>query len=286
MGIGFIGLGNIGAPIARRLLKLATPVWVFDADPARSQSLSAQGAHAAHDLAELGRHCGLIGVCVRDENDVERVLSGAGGLLANLAPESVVAIHSTVTQEAILSWAAQARERGVTLIDAPITGGAAAAEAGTLTYMVGAEAAVLERCRPVFTSAAQKIIHAGPVGAGILLKLCNNLMSYAAFAALDEAHRLAVAGGLEASLLAEVGRTNGVVTPQMEAFMNNRSRLAAAGPEVLTQAFGPFALLARKDLDAALASARALGVSLPCTEQLAAEIGGVFLNQPPPRNAS
>ncbi len=283
MAIGFIGLGNIGAPMARRLLRLDRPLWVFDADATRSQALAAQGAHAAREVAELARHCELVGVCVRDERDVEGVLYGPGGLLSNLAPRAVIAIHSTVSHAAILGWARSATEGGLTLIDAPITGGASAAEAGTLTYMVGAEADVLEHCRPVFMSAAQKIIHAGPVGAGILLKLCNNLMSYAAFAALDEAHRLAHAGGLDVGLLAEVGRANGVVTPQMEAFLNNRARLAAAGPAVLAQVFGPFALLARKDLDAALASARDLEVLLPCTEQLAAEIGGVFLNQDPPR---
>ncbi|MBS0378182.1 MAG: NAD(P)-dependent oxidoreductase [Proteobacteria bacterium] len=285
MAIGFIGLGNIGAPMARRLLKPDRPLWVFDADATRTQALAAQGAHAARDLAELAGHSELVGVCVRDERDVESVLEGPGGLLSNLAPRAVIAIHSTVSQAAILRWARSATERGLMLIDAPITGGAGAAEAGTLTYMVGAQAEVLERCRPVFMGAAQKIIHAGPVGAGILLKLCNNLMSYAAFAALDEAHRLALAGGLDVGLLAEVGRTNGVVTPQMEAFLNNRSRLVAAGPAVLAQVFGPFALLARKDLDAALASARDLNVQLPCTEQLAAEIGGVFLNQDPPRTA-
>ena len=117
----------------------------------------------------------------------------------------------------------------------------------------------------------------GAVGSGLAAKLCNNLMSYAAFAAIDEGVRLAKAGGLDPQLLIEVGRANGVVTPQMEAFLGNRDKLAAAGAETMRRAFGPFAALGRKDLAAALASARALGVELPATARLHDLIEAVFL---------
>ena len=93
-------------------------------------------------------------------------------------------------------------DAGIHLLDAPITGGAAGAEAATLTYMVGGASEVVERCRAVFLMSGQKVIHAGPVGTGILLKLCNNLMTYAAFTAADEAGRLAGAGGLDRRLQA------------------------------------------------------------------------------------
>jgi len=278
VGIGFIGLGNIGAPMAQQLLKLSEPVNVYDIDAARSTALAAHGALAAASVAELARGSRIVGVCVRDEPQVEGVLDGPDGLLENLPADAVIAIHSTVTQAAILRWGRAAAARDLRLMDAPVTGGAAAAQAGTLTYMVGGDAAVVERCRPVFMTSAQKVIHAGPPGAGILLKLCNNLMSYAAFAAIGEAQRLARAGGLDVALLTEVGRSNGVVTPQMEAFAGNRAKLATAGPQALERAFGPFAALAEKDLAAALASARELGVSLPATERLGALIAGVFLN--------
>ncbi len=278
MSIGFIGLGNLGAPIARQLLKLGEEVVVLDVAEARVAELTDQGARAG-SIRELAEGCRLIGLCVRDEPEVAGLLQGPAGLLAHLAADTIIAVHSTVTQAAILEWAQAARQRGVHLIDAPVTGGAAAAQAGTLTCMVGGEPAVVERCRPVFMSFAAKLIHAGPVGAGILLKLCNNLMSYAAFTAIHEAERLARAGGLDPALVLEVGRSNGVVTAQMEAFLGNRAKLIAAGPQVLQQMFAPFAALAQKDLAAALASARALGLELPGTQSVAEQIANVFLNQ-------
>jgi 3-hydroxyisobutyrate dehydrogenase-like beta-hydroxyacid dehydrogenase len=276
MSIGFIGLGNIGRPMACQLTKLGEELWVYDVAPAAVAELVTRGARAGTRARDVAERCRIIGVCVRDETEVGGVLCGDNGLLAHARPDTVIAVHSTVTQAAILEWAAQARARGIHLLDAPITGGAAGAEAATLTYMVGGTDELVERCRPLFLTSGQKVIHAGPVGSGILLKLCNNLMTYAAFAAADEAARLAVAGGLDRGLLAEVGRSNGVMTPQMEAFLANRAQLAAAGK--LRQAFAPFAGLARKDLVAALSSARELRVVLPSTERVAEIIEQVFLN--------
>jgi 3-hydroxyisobutyrate dehydrogenase len=277
MSIGFIGLGNIGRPMACQLLKFGEVLWVYDVAAAAVAELAARGARAGTRVRDLAERCRIIGVCVRDEREVSSVLHGDDGLLAHAQPDAIIAVHSTVNQAAILEWAGQARERSIHLLDAPITGGAAGAEAATLTYMVGGASEVVERCRALFLTSGQKIIHAGPVGTGILLKLCNNLMTYAAFAAADEAGRLAAAGGLDRGLLAEVGRGNGVMTPQMEAFLNNRSQLAAAGK--LRQGFAPFAGLARKDLAAALTSARELRLALPSTERVAEIIEQVFLNQ-------
>jgi 3-hydroxyisobutyrate dehydrogenase-like beta-hydroxyacid dehydrogenase len=276
MSIGFIGLGNIGRPMACQLMKLGEELWVYDVAPAALSELARRGARAGSSVRELAERCRIIGVCVRDEPEVSGVLYGEDGLLARTQPDAIIAVHSTVNQAAILEWAARARAHGIHLLDAPITGGAAGAEAATLTYMVGGTSELVERCRPLFLTSGQKIIHAGPVGSGILLKLCNNLLTYAAFAAADEAERLACAGGLDRALLAEVGRSNGVMTPQMEAFLANRSQLAAAGR--LRQAFAPFAALARKDLAAALTSARELNLALPATERVAEIIEEVFLN--------
>lgn len=282
MAIGFIGLGNIGKPMARQLLKLGEPVRVHDVAAAPVAELVALGAQAADSPAALAADCRVVGLCVRDDRDVESLLHGADGLFAHLPQDAIIAVHSTVTQDALLRWAHEAGERGLHLVDAPITGGAGGAEAATLCTMVGGEAAILERLRPVLATSASKIIHAGPVGCGIALKLCNNIMTYAAFAAIDEGVRLARAGGLDPQLLIDVGRANGVVTPQMEAFLGNRDKLAAAGPETMRKAFGPFAALAGKDLAAALDSARALGVALPATAHLQDIIKAVFLGAAAP----
>ncbi len=275
MSVGFIGLGNIGKPMAKHLLKLKEPVYVHDVMPGPVDELARAGAHAATPQ-EIAGQCRMVGLCVRDDGDVDALLQGAEGLLQLMQDDSVIAVHSTVTRASVLRWAEQARARGIHLIDAPITGGAAGAEAGTLAYMVGGAAEIVERCRPVFATSGQKVIHAGPPGAGIALKLCNNLMSYAAFAAMHEADALARAAGLDPGLLLEVGRANGVVTPQMEAFIGNRSKLAAAGEEMLRKSFSPFGALGRKDLLAALASAEQLGLKLPATARLAELIEAVF----------
>lgn len=277
MNTGFIGLGNIGKPIAIQILKLGSRLTVYDVNPDATYDMVQRGAYLAKTAAEVARNSEIVGICVRDDADVNALLYGEEGLLTNGAAGMIIAIHSTVTQAAILRWAAEGATRGIYLIDAPITGGASGAEVGTLTYMVGGPEELVERCRPVFQASGQKIIHAGPLGSGIALKLCNNMMTYAAFAAIHEAAALAKASNLDPQMLIEVGRSNGVVTPQMEAFLGNRQKLAAGGEEMLRKAFAPFSALAKKDLAAALQSAEALSLSLPMTRQVAASMDETFM---------
>lgn len=280
-GVGFIGLGNIGKPIAKHLLKLGRPVWVHDVEVGPVAELVKLGAQRAHTPAELVKECSHIGICVRDTPDVEQLLYGSAGSgrgLLEARAGTVIAVHSTVTHEAMMRWARHAQMRGIHLVDAPITGGASGAEAATLCYMVGATPEVFALSQPVFATSSSKQVHAGDTGTGIALKLCNNIMTYAAFTAIDEAARLAKAGGLTADMLIEVGRSNGVVTPQMEAFFTNREQIAEkGGPEMLKKAFAPFGALGRKDLTAALESAEKLGVDLAATERVREIIEDVFL---------
>jgi len=279
MSVGFIGLGNIGKPMAKHLLKLPEPVWVYDVAAAPLAELAGLGAKIAADAAQLAGECRIIGVCVRDDSDVEALLYGECGLLQNARADTVVAIHSTVTQAALLRWVEAGAARGVHVIDAPITGGSAGAEAASLCYMVGADNALLDRCREVFATSGNNIVHCGAVGTGIALKLCNNLMAYSAFTAMYEADKLARACGLSLEKLQEVGRSNGVVTPQMTAFITGQSAAAAHGEAALAAAFEPVARLGGKDLDAALASADQLGVDLPATRHLRTLIEAVFLRR-------
>lgn len=287
MAIGFIGLGNIGKPIARQLLKLGEPLWVRDVEVGPVAELVKLGARRAERPADIARNCRHVGICVRDDQDVEYLLYGSAGvgpgLFESASAGTVIAVHSTVTYDSMMRWARHASARGIHLVDAPITGGAQGAEAGTLCYMVGGTSEVIERCRPVFATSGSKLVHAGATGAGIMLKLCNNVMTYSAFAAIDEAARLARAGGLTLEMLIEVGRSNGVVTPQMESFMNNREQLSAMGLETLVKAFAPFGALGRKDLAAALGSAKKLGIELPAAERVHEIIEDVFLARRQPR---
>jgi 3-hydroxyisobutyrate dehydrogenase len=215
---------------------------------------------------------------VRDDQQVEELLYGDGGIFANAGKGTVVAIHSTVTQARLLKWAGEAVELGIHLIDAAITGGAHRAANGTLCYMVGGDAEVVDRCRPVFATSGEKVVHAGGLGCGIALKLCNNFIQYTEFVAMAEATRLAEASGLSIDVLREVGLSNGVVNEQMHMFISTRNSLApGCTPEQMEEFLGPTGRLGEKDLQCALDMAADHAVSLPTAEYVRNRILDVFL---------
>jgi 3-hydroxyisobutyrate dehydrogenase len=278
--IGFIGLGNIGKPMAKHLIKDIFDVYVYDVFEKPRQELAKLGATAVNNPREMFQVCDHVGLCVRDGKDVESLLYGADGILENCQPGTVIAIHSTVQRSEILKWNAEGKVKNIIIIDAPITGGASGAEKGTLCYMVGADAATLEKCRPVLETSADKIIHAGEVGIGIVLKLCNNLITYAQFTAVAEASKLAKSCGLSESVLREVGKSNGVINEQMHTFISGRNGcLPTCTAEQMEQIFGPFAKLGEKDLDCALAAAKEAGLKLPATELVRTLISDVYLGK-------
>ena len=130
--VGYIGLGNIGKPSAERLITDDLKVHVYDVYQPAVEELVEKGAQSCGSVAELAQTCVHIGICVRDDHQVEELLYGEGGILANAARDTIVAIHSTVTQASLLKWAEEAAEQGIHLLDAPITGGAHRAADGTL----------------------------------------------------------------------------------------------------------------------------------------------------------
>ena len=278
--LGFIGLGNIGKPCARRLIRDGHCVHVFDLLPAPLEELAAQGASSCASVAELARRCEHIGVCVRDEAQVENLAYGDDGLFAQAKEGALIAIHSTVAPAAILRWAADAAKRGIRLIDAGISGGAQGAEAGTLVYMVGGGEEDFAQAEPLFRTSGEHIIHAGELGAGMALKLCCNLIQYMGFMAMSEATRLADACGLSADALRAAGQPNGIVSDSMLRFVKGRNALAAnCAAEEMERVFGPFGRLGEKDLDCALDCARQLGLELPAAARLRRSIYDLFLNR-------
>lgn len=276
--VGYIGLGNIGKPSAAHLVSEELEAHVYDVYQPAVDELVEKGAVACRSVAELARKCVHIGICVRDDQQVEELLYGEGGILANAAEDTIVAIHSTVTQASLLKWGKEAAERGLHLLDAPITGGAHRAVEGTLCYMVGGDEKIVERCRPVFMTSAEKVVHAGSLGAGIALKLCNNFIQYTEFVAMAEATRLAEACGLSVDVLREVGLSNGVVNEQMHMFVSGRNGLArSCSDEEMEQFFGALGALGRKDLQCALDTAADYDVALPTAEYVRDRIENVFL---------
>lgn len=280
INVGYIGLGNIGKPSARHLIGDSYQAHVYDVYQPAVDELVELGAHGCASPAELARACVQIGICVRDDSQVEDLLYAESGLLENAAAGTIIAIHSTVTQAGILKWAADAQAKQIKLIDAPITGGASGAEAASLCYMVGGDEATVAAASPVFETSADKVVHAGVLGTGIILKLCNNLITYAEFMAMSEATRLAEAGGLSAEVLREVGKANGVINESMYKFASNRNALAqSCNEEQMEEFFGPFGRLGEKDLDCALQSASDLGISLPSTASLRKDVYNLFMNK-------
>jgi 3-hydroxyisobutyrate dehydrogenase-like beta-hydroxyacid dehydrogenase len=277
--VGFIGLGNIGMPMAKRLPAAGLPTTVFDVVAERVAELVAAGAAAADTPRALGAASDLVGVCVRDDADVRAVLLGADGVLAGAAPGAVVAIHSTVQPETVVELAGTAEKAGVSVIDACVTGGAAIAAQGGLTVMAGGDPATIERARPLFDAFAKKVVATGPLGSGCKVKLCNNLMTYLAWTSAFEAFTLARAAGLSQEALEEVTRSNGNMTDPMLAFLQ-----AHKLPEEVRRSDGIQALMrghlavAEKDLAATLALARKSGVALPgaaLVSQIMARVYGV-----------
>jgi len=280
MKTAFIGLGNIGFPMAKNLVTSDFECMVYDVFDKPVEALVKKGALSASSLKELAEYADVIGVCVRDDNDVNSLLYGDEGLLAHCKPGAIIAIHSTVTQAAMIKWAAEGDEKSIHIVDAPITGGQQGAQDKTLCYMCGGEEAVIEKLKPVLETSAKAIVHAGKVGDGIVLKLCNNLINYTAFTAIDEATRLAAKAGLDHELVYQVGEVNGIVTEMMKRFATGRDGLKpACSDEDFKGIFSPFANLAVKDLDAALQCADAFETTLPTTARVLEGIEDVFLKE-------
>ncbi|MFT4055959.1 MAG: NAD(P)-dependent oxidoreductase [Novosphingobium sp.] len=198
--VGFIGLGSQGAPIAVRMMAgNALTVWAR-----RTEALSPfveQGAKAAASVAELGAACDHVGVCVVNDADVVEVCDR---LLPAMRPGSVLAIHSTILPQTCEALAAKAEERGVLLLDAPVSGGSPAAEVGTLTVMCGGSAETFARALPMLRTFGAKIVLLGPPGAGQRAKIVNNALLAANMGLAHSALEIAEGLGVDRAALADL----------------------------------------------------------------------------------
>lgn len=183
MRVGFVGLGDQGEPMARRILDAGHDLAVFSRRPEQARPLVSRGAVRAESLADLAARSELLGVCVGTDSDVWEV---AEATLGHLRPGSILAVHSTVDPQSCIEIGAKARRRGVAVVDAPVSGGRARAFAGDLTVMVGGEVTVVNRARPVFETFGALVLHVGDLGAGEVLKLANNYLFAAQVALTDQ----------------------------------------------------------------------------------------------------
>ncbi len=195
--IGFIGLGIMGGGMAHNLLKAGFDVTVWNRTAVRMEPLIAAGAKAGSSPADVAAQSDVILVCVSDTPDVEAVILGADGVIESAKAGSLVVDHSTISPTATKEIAAQLSAKGVYMLDAPISGGSEGAAKGTLSIMVGGDAAQFARALPVFQAMGKTITHVGGTGAGQTVKLVNQILVVVTMLGVAEALLFAEAGGLD-----------------------------------------------------------------------------------------
>jgi 3-hydroxyisobutyrate dehydrogenase-like beta-hydroxyacid dehydrogenase len=268
--VGFIGLGNMGKPMAVNLVRAGFDVMVYDLRSEPLQELAALGAKCARSADEIGHHAEIIELVVVDDSQVEAVTFGEGGVLATAKPGTVIAIHSTVHPRTVRNLAALAGAKGVTVIDAQVSGGERGAYAKTLCYMVGGDKRAFDKCRPLFATSGVSIFHLGELGAGAVTKLAHNLIVYVNMLAASEGMKLAQTAGVDLTAMEQVVQS-GAAQSRMADHWSRQRQLGATyttGPQGLMQ-------LIHKDLRLALELGHELGLSLPgaaLTQQLITRI--------------
>jgi len=265
MKVGFIGLGVMGRPMALHLQKAGHELFVWARRPESAAGLPATWCATP---AELGRHCEVVFTVITSSADVEAVALGEAGLINGLAPDSVLVDCSTIAPDAARRIAARLGEKGIHMLDAPVSGGAQGAIDATLAIMAGGEAAVLERVRPLLECLGKRIVHVGPNGAGQVAKACNQMIMVAAIQAVAEAMHLTTAAGVDAGKVKQA-LAGGSAASRVLDVMGERMVRGdyAAGIE---------ACLHHKDFGLVLAAARQSGVPMPLTAVVGQQLNALM----------
>ena len=202
--VSFIGLGNMGAPMAENLLKAGFALTVYDVVPAAVERLVVAGAASAPTVADAVAQANIVVTMLPGDRFVRSVYLDDGGVIAGAKSGALLIDSSTISAAAAKEVAAAATARGLDMIDAPVSGGTAGAAAGTLTFIVGGASAALERARPVLEKMGKNIFHAGDSGAGQVVKICNNMLLAIHMIGTAEALNLAEAYGLDPKVVSEI----------------------------------------------------------------------------------
>ncbi|TYB82322.1 NAD(P)-dependent oxidoreductase [Maritimibacter fusiformis] len=266
--VGFIGLGVMGGAMARRLIGAGYEVHIHARNPDRAAPVLALGAHWAGDIAALARTCRTIFTIVGGPDDVAALYLGEAGLIANAAPGTVLVDMTTSTPDLARRIASEAASRGVSALDAPVTGGAPGAEVGTLTFMVGGDTGALDAVRPMLWTMGATIFAMGPAGSGQITKASNQVAVAGILMGLAEALHHAETAGIAPEKVLEVLMTGTAGGPLMQRL----GPKMVAGDSTASFAIDHFI----KDLGIALDTAPLPGAAL-CRDlyrDLAAEGGG------------
>ncbi|WP_197375472.1 NAD(P)-dependent oxidoreductase [Mycolicibacterium baixiangningiae] len=259
---GYIGLGNMGAPMAKRLTNWPGGLIVFDVRTDAMTPLVEAGASLADSVADVAA-ADIISITVLNDEQVR-------GVVAELVPHAkagtVIAIHSTISPDTAVQLAKELEPQGIHVVDAPVSGGAGAAEKGELAVMVGAEREVYERIKPAFKQWASVVVHAGEPGAGTRMKLARNMLTFTGFTAACEAMALAEKAGLDLQALGRVVRHSDAQSGGPGAIIVRENMRPLDHDNFLYDMFLHTRGLGEKDLSLALALGQELGVDLPLAQ--------------------
>jgi 3-hydroxyisobutyrate dehydrogenase-like beta-hydroxyacid dehydrogenase len=263
MRVGFVGLGNIGRPMALRLAA-GFDLRAHDVVPEAVADLVAAGATAAASVSEVA-DADVLCVMVRDDDQVRAV---ADEVLAS-GGTPVLVVHSTVAPQT----PAELEALGLRVLDAPVSGGPMGAADGSLAIMVGGDEAAFAVAAPVLERMGSKVVHAGPLGAGTRMKLARNLIHFVAFTAVTEAQRLAEASGLDLVALGEVVRHTDAITGGPGAIMYRDTTAPLDREDFWWGVFDHVRALGEKDLSFAIELADTLGVDVPLAQAARVNLG-------------
>jgi 3-hydroxyisobutyrate dehydrogenase len=255
--VGFIGLGIMGMPMAHNLIKAGFGVVVYNRTASKTERIVSEGARKADSPRELASEASVVITIVSDTPDVESVILGENGVIEGIKPDSVVIDMSTISPQATLGIAARLGEKGVHMLDAPVSGGEQGAINGALSIMVGGDAEVLKRCQPIFEAMGKNIIHVGSNSMGQTVKLMNQILVAGTLNAVVEALVFAQKSGvdLEKAISAVEGGAAG------------SWQLTNMAPRIIRRDFDPGFMinLMQKDLNLVMETAGELGVPLLAT---------------------
>jgi 3-hydroxyisobutyrate dehydrogenase len=261
MRVGFVGLGSMGGDQARLLAKASFELIVYDTSALAMQTFKGQ-AKLAESLSAVGREADIVGVCVRDDEQVRAVVEGDGGLLDSMSTGSAIMIHSTIRPETVVDLAEKAALRGIAVIDAAVTRTVIQGDGRFVFTMTGGAEEITERVRPVLEIFSTEIIHVGKLGSAMILKICNNLVTWVELLVAQQAFKLAAAGGVSPEKLATVMKRNGSLTPTMAAFVEGPRRFK--GSEEQRRTFlESQGRIGEKDLDLAIRIGTDFSVPVP-----------------------
>jgi 3-hydroxyisobutyrate dehydrogenase len=260
--VGFIGLGNMGMPMAQNLLKAAHEVTGFDLDAHATELLAANGGTSANSVADACTAAEVVITMLPAGEQVRDVYLGAGGVLASVAPATLLIDSSTIDVQTARDVAQAAQDKGLAMVDAPVSGGVTGAEAATLTFMVGGSDDAFERARPVLEKMGKTIVHAGGPGNGQAAKICNNMILGASMIVVCEAFLLAEKLGLDPQKLFDISSKSSGQCWSMTSYCPVPGPVPAS-PANRDYKAGFTAAMMLKDLKLAQTAARATHATTP-----------------------